>query len=83
MKNLFYTLFTAVLLFTTACQDDAPTPATNYLNKSIRNILSTSQSTYDDASDGDWITVTEAEYNALATALSSVTRSGMPEDRKR
>ena len=46
----------------------------------IRENLSTSQSAYDAASDGDWITVTEAEYNALATEISSVTRSGMPED---
>lgn len=45
----------------------------------IRNNLSTSQSTYDNASDGDWITVTGEEYNALATALSSVTKSGMPD----
>jgi hypothetical protein len=171
MKNLTFTLFTAVLLFTTACKDDAPTPTiitANDLNTSIdenpasgaiisnfnatvsqgsityaivsqsvsgaiaidantgtvsvadawafdyetntsitgkikittadaiekdvnftitindvdfiRNNLSTSQSTYDAASNGDWITVTEAEYNALATALSAVTRSGMPED---
>lgn len=171
MKNLIYTLFAVVLLFTTACEDDTPTstiitandldtsidenPAngafianfTATVNQSsittyaiasqsvsgaiaidantgtvsvadasafdyetntsitgiikitaadaiekevnftitindvdfIRNNLSTSQSAYDAASDGDWITVTEAEYNALATGLSAVTRSGMPE----
>lgn len=171
MKQLIYTLFTAVLLFTTACSDDDPTPTlitADDLNTSIdenpangtiianfnatvsqgsityaiasqsvsgaiaidantgtvsvadasafdyetnssitgkikitsadalekevnftitindvdmiRNYLSASLHDYDQTSDGLWVIITEAEYDALATGLSAVTRSGMPEN---
>lgn len=171
MKKLIYTLFTAVLLFTTACKDDDPTPTlitADDLNTSIdenpangtiianfnatvsqgsityaiasqsvsgaiaidantgtvsvadasafdyetntsitgkikitsadalekevnftisindvdmiRKNLSASLNDYDQTSDGNWVIITEAEYDALATEISSVTRSGMPEN---
>ena len=46
----------------------------------IRNYLSASLHDYDQTSDGLWVIITEAEYDALATGLSAVTRSGMPEN---
>lgn len=43
--------------------------------------LTTSKTTYEDASDGDWIIITEAEYDALASNLNSISRVGSPEDK--
>jgi hypothetical protein len=41
--------------------------------------LSTSKANYESATAGSWVTITEAEYNNLATKLSNVTVSGMPQ----
>lgn len=43
--------------------------------------LTTSKTNYENASDGDWIIITEAEYDALASNLNSVSRVGSPEDK--
>ncbi len=43
--------------------------------------LTTSQTAYENASDGDWIIITEAEYDALASNLNSISRVGSPEDK--
>ncbi|MEM6997625.1 MAG: hypothetical protein AAF413_01805 [Patescibacteria group bacterium] len=45
----------------------------------IRNNLTTSQASYDAAGAGDWVSVTQAEYDALATNLATVTRFGLDE----
>ena len=42
----------------------------------IASFLSTSEAAYTAATDGDWITITEAEYNALANSLNEVSRIG-------
>ena len=80
MKNLVYTLFTAVILLTTACKNDEPAPSkAEQLNISISNSLSTSKSTFQNANKGEWIAITSEEYYALTTDISNVSRSGMPE----
>ena len=80
MKNLIYTLAITVLLFSSACKDDEPTLSNvDDLQLNISNILTTSKSIYDEANNGDWISITETEYNNLATELSSITRIGIPE----
>ena len=40
----------------------------------IESFLSTSKAAYTSASDGNWIGITEAEYNTLATRLNEVTK---------
>lgn len=39
----------------------------------IASFLSTSETAYTTAADGDWVTITETEYNTLATSLNEVT----------
>ena len=80
MKNLFYTLITAGILFTTSCKEDAPTPTkADELNTIISDILSTSKNTFDNASKGSWVPITESEYNSLAFEIINVTVSGISE----
>lgn len=45
----------------------------------IASFLSTSVATYTAAADGDWIVVTETEYNSLASNLNEVSRIGTTE----
>ena len=45
----------------------------------IESFLSTSKSAYSSANDGDWVIITEVEYNALANSLNEVSRVGSTE----
>jgi len=45
----------------------------------IASFLSTSEAAYTAAADGDWIVVTENEYNSLASNLNEVSRIGTTE----
>ena len=42
----------------------------------IASFLSTSQADYNAANNGDWIAITEAEYDMLANNLNEITRAG-------
>lgn len=61
--------------------DSASVTATINLNDldDIAHFLSTSEAAYTAAADGDWILISEAEYNALANNLNEVSRAGTTE----
>ncbi len=42
----------------------------------IAELLTTNLNVYENATDGDWVLITEDEYNALASNLLDVTKSG-------
>ena len=64
----------------TITTDDAINTGTLIVNindiDNILPLLSTSQSAYNTASIGDWVAVTEAEYDNIANNLNSITRAG-------
>jgi len=68
MKIINYFLLSFVLMFASSCSDDDVAPAT------IESVLTTSQDDYISANDGDWIAITEAEYDLLATTLNEVSK---------
>ncbi|WP_298341050.1 cadherin repeat domain-containing protein [uncultured Algibacter sp.] len=43
----------------------------------IESFLSTSKSAYSSANDGDWVIITEVEYNNLANSLNDINKSAM------
>ena len=45
----------------------------------IASFLSTSEAAYTAAADGDWVIVTETEYNSLASNLNEISRIGTTE----
>ncbi len=45
----------------------------------IKELLSTSQADYNAASSGDWVIITETEYNNIANNLAAITRSATTE----
>ncbi|WP_298903567.1 cadherin repeat domain-containing protein [uncultured Psychroserpens sp.] len=60
--------------------------ATSSVNVMLNNIddiaffLSNSQEAYNTAGVGDWITITEAEYNTLATSLTDITKTSTTDE---
>lgn len=46
----------------------------------IKNQLTTSKTSYESASDGDWIEITATEYGNLAANVSAIAKSGMTDN---
>lgn len=67
--NLLIVAFVALLTFSCS-KDDGPAPIT------IESTLTTSKDAFKNASNGDWIEITEEEYNNLANNLSEITKVG-------
>lgn len=71
MKKLNLLVIAFIALLTFSCsKDDGPAPIT------IESTLTTSKDAFKSANNGDWIEITEEEYNNLATNLSEITKVG-------
>lgn len=76
IKFLKKTLLLCLFIMTAACsENDADTPPVLPTDK-IELTLTTSKTAYQNAVSGDWIQITETEYNLLATVLNSVSKIG-------
>jgi len=67
--SLILLLFISLIF--TSCKDEDTTPTDK-----IEAQLSASKTAYNNAADGAWILITEAEYSALTTRLASVSKVG-------
>ncbi|MDJ0646877.1 MAG: hypothetical protein QNJ57_12920 [Flavobacteriaceae bacterium] len=76
MKTQKKLMLLCLLIMTAACsEDDSGTSPVE-----IESTLTTSKAAYQNASNGDWIQITELEYNLLATELNNVSRVGTTEE---
>ena len=66
----------AIALTNYSCsnEDDSPPTVT------IESVLSTSKVAYQNANSGDWIKITQSEYDLLAASLNNVSRVGTTEE---
>jgi len=75
MKNLMKPFSFLALLFSvvfiSSCSDDD-----DIAKITIETVLENSKQAYQNASDGDWISVTEEEYNNLILELNDVSKVG-------
>lgn len=76
MKKLILSLFILSLVVFQSCKDEEVISESPLLSN-----LTASKAAYQSAADGDWIAITEAEYDALAANLSDLTVSGLSEDK--
>lgn len=67
--NLLVIAFVALLTFSCS-KDEEPAPIT------VESTLTTSKELYKNASDGDWVKVTETEYKELVDKLEEVSKVG-------
>ena len=83
LTSLLSLLLFVSLVFTSCKKDEEVTPTPTLTpaptETKLLASLSTSKANYQSATAGSWVTITEAEYNKLATDLANVTVSGMPQ----
>ncbi|MDB5226317.1 MAG: cadherin repeat protein [Bacteroidota bacterium] len=78
MKKVVFSSLLLCILIATSCKKSTTTTTPVETDK-IKLKLSTSQAAYIAVGTGNWIEITAAEYNALATGLNNVTRAGVTE----